>query len=44
MERAFEARDVFGVVKDMNGDKAPGPDIFFYGFFSKIARMSKSML
>jgi hypothetical protein len=33
LERAFEVREVFELVKDMNGDKALGPDSFPMAFF-----------
>lgn len=31
--QAFEEREVFKVLKDINGDKALGPDEFFMAFF-----------
>jgi len=31
--RAFEEREVFEVVKEFNGDKAPGSDGFSMAFF-----------
>jgi len=35
LERAFEEQEVWEVVRDMNGDKAPGPDGFSMAFFQK---------
>lgn len=32
VDRAFEEMEVWEVVQDMNGDKAPGPDGFSMGF------------
>ena len=33
LERRFEKEEVLGVIKEMQGDKAPGPDGFTMGFF-----------
>ena len=33
LDRPFEEEEVFGVINDFNGDKAPGPDGFFMAFF-----------
>jgi hypothetical protein len=33
LERRFEKEEVLGVIKDMQGDKAPGPDSFTMAFF-----------
>jgi hypothetical protein len=33
LESDFEESEVFEVVKNLNGDKAPGPDEFSLGFF-----------
>jgi hypothetical protein len=35
LERAFEEKEVRDVVRDLNGDKAPGPDRFTLAFFQK---------
>ena len=33
LDRLFEEEEVFGVITDFNGDKAPGPDGFLMAFF-----------
>ena len=33
LDRPFDEDEVFGVVHDFNGDKAPGPDSFVMAFF-----------
>ena len=33
LERRFEQEEVFWVVKELEGDKTPGPDGFFLAFF-----------
>jgi hypothetical protein len=33
LERSFEKMEVFKVVKDLNGNKAPGPNGFLMAFF-----------
>jgi hypothetical protein len=33
LERGFEEQEVWEVVREMNGDKAPGPDGFSMAFF-----------
>ena len=33
LDRPFEEEEVFGVINDFNGDKAPGPDGFSMAFF-----------
>jgi hypothetical protein len=35
LERDFEEQEVWDVVRDLNGDKAPGPDGFTMAFFQK---------
>jgi hypothetical protein len=35
LERVFEEQEVWEVVQEMNGDKAPGPDGFSMAFFQK---------
>jgi hypothetical protein len=35
LERDFEEQEVWEVVRDLNGDKAPGPDGFTMAFFQK---------
>jgi hypothetical protein len=35
LERDFEEQEVLEVVRDLNGDKAPGPDGFTMAFFQK---------
>jgi len=35
LERGFEEQEVWEVVREMNGDKAPGPDGFSMAFFQK---------
>jgi hypothetical protein len=35
LERAFEEKEVWDVIKDWKGDKAPGPDGFTMAFFQK---------
>jgi hypothetical protein len=35
LERAFEEKEVWEVIRDLNGDKAPGPDGFTAAFFQK---------
>jgi hypothetical protein len=35
LERAFEEKEVWDVIKDTNGDKASGPDGFILAFFQK---------
>ena len=33
LDRPFKEEDVYGVIKDCNGDKSPGPDGFSIAFF-----------
>ena len=33
LDRPFDEEEVFGVVQDLNSDKAPGPDGFTMAFF-----------
>ena len=33
LDRPFDEEEVFGVINDFNGDKAPGPDGFPMAFF-----------
>ena len=33
LDRPFEEEEVYGVIKDCNGDKSPGPDGFLMAFF-----------
>jgi hypothetical protein len=33
LERAFEEKEVWDVIRDLNGDTAPGPDGFTAAFF-----------
>lgn len=40
VERAFEEREVFEVVKGMNGDKAPCPNHFPMAFFQSCWMLS----
>ena len=35
LERKFDREEVFQVVKELQGDKAPGPDGFTMAFFQK---------
>jgi hypothetical protein len=35
LEREFEEKEVWDVIRDFNGDKAPGPDGFTMAFFQK---------
>jgi len=35
LERAFEEKEVWDVIKNLNGDKVPGPDRFTLAFFQK---------
>jgi hypothetical protein len=35
LERAFEEKEVWDVIRDLNGDKASGPDRFTLAFFQK---------
>jgi hypothetical protein len=35
LERGFEELEVWEVVREMNGDKAPGPDDFSMAFFQQ---------
>jgi len=35
LERAFEEKEVWDVIRDLNGDKAPNPDCFTMTFFQK---------
>jgi hypothetical protein len=35
LEQKFKKEEVFQVVKDLQGDKAPGPDGFTMAFFQK---------
>jgi hypothetical protein len=35
LERAFEEKEVWDVIRDLNGDKAPSPDDFTMAFFQK---------
>jgi hypothetical protein len=41
LERGFEEQEVWEVVREMNGDKAPGPDGFSIGFLSEMLGGSK---
>jgi hypothetical protein len=41
LERAFEEKEVWDVIRDLNGDKAPGPDGFTMAFFQKCWDMLK---
>jgi hypothetical protein len=36
LERDFEENEVWKVVRDLNGDKAPGPNGFSMAFFSEV--------
>jgi hypothetical protein len=38
LERHFEESEVLEVVRDLNGDKALGPDRFSMAFFFKVLR------
>uniref|UniRef100_A0A2N9FT22 Reverse transcriptase domain-containing protein n=1 Tax=Fagus sylvatica TaxID=28930 RepID=A0A2N9FT22_FAGSY len=44
LERRFEKEEVLGVIKDMQGDKAPGPDGFTMAFFQHCWQMIDSVL
>jgi hypothetical protein len=44
LERVFEEQDVREVVREMNGDKAPGPDGFFMAFFQKCREVLKQYI
>jgi len=35
LERDFEEKEVWDVIRELNGDKAPGPDGFTMAFFQK---------
>jgi hypothetical protein len=35
LERAFEEKEVWDVIRDLNRDKAPSPDGFIMAFFQK---------
>jgi hypothetical protein len=42
LERAFEEKEVWDVIRDLNGDKAPGPDRFTLAFFQQCWDFLKS--
>ena len=42
LNRSFEEEEVFGVIKDFNGDKAPGPDGFSMAFFQSCWHVLKT--
>lgn len=42
MDRPFDEEEVFGVVHDFNGDKAPGPDGFTMAFFQSCWSLVKT--
>jgi hypothetical protein len=44
LEREFEEKEVWDVVRVMNGDKAPGPDGFTMAFFQKCWEILKKDL
>lgn len=44
MEQAFNKREVFKVVKDLNGDKAPCPRKFSMDFFQSYWDIIKDVL
>ena len=39
LERSFEKDEILSVVRDMDGDKAPGPDGFSIVFFSLMLKI-----
>ena len=41
LERRFEKDEILSVVRDMEGDKAPGPDGFSIVFFSSLLECSR---
>ena len=42
LDRPFDEEELFGVVQDFNGDKAPGPDGFTMAFFQSCWCLVKS--
>jgi hypothetical protein len=36
LERDFEEKEVWDVIRELNGDKAPGPDSLTMAFFSEV--------
>ena len=42
LDRSFEEDEVFRVVQDFNGDKAPGPDGFSMAFFQSCWSLLKT--
>ena len=42
LERSFEKDEILSVVRDMEGDKAPGPDGFSMAFFHHCWRVVES--
>jgi hypothetical protein len=42
LQREFEEKEVWDVVRDLNGDKAPGPDGFTMAFFHKCWEILKN--
>jgi hypothetical protein len=44
LEREFEEKGVWDVVRDLNGDKAPGPNSFTMAFFQKCWEIVKNAL
>ena len=42
LDRLFEEEEVFGVITDFNGDKAPGPDGFSMAFFQSCCGVLKT--
>ena len=44
LERPFEKAEIFGVVMDFDGDKAPGPDRFPMVFFQTCWAIIKTNL
>jgi len=44
LERDFEELEVWEVVREMNGDKAPGPMVFLWRSFSNVGGFSKKIL
>ena len=42
LERKFEKEEIIGVVKELEGDKAPSPDGFFMAFYHHCWRVVES--
>ena len=43
LEKEFSKEEVFQVLREMEGDKAPGPDDFTIAFFTNVSVLWKRM-